>query len=320
MKKIAVVFPGQGSQYVGMAREFLAQHASARTLMEQAEDLCGLPLRRLCLEGPLEDLTRSVTLQPAVTTVNLICWQAIREGLPQFVPACFAGHSLGEFSALAAAGVLTTESCLRLVVRRGELMEREADLHPGSMRAALGLEVERVRDILAAGEGVGVAVVANHNTAQQIVLSGDEAGLDRACAHLREAGARIIPLKVALANHSPLVAGAVPDFAAALEREQFLPPAAPVYCNVSAASETDPALIRDLLARQLASPVRWYEIARNMLAAGVEVFVEVGPKNVLTGILRKIVPADSPVCCLQVEDAAGLAVLAEMVPGAAGDA
>ncbi len=307
-KTIAVVFPGQGSQYLGMAREFLASDAASRALMEQAEGLCGLPLRRLCLDGPLDELTRSVNLQPAVTVVNLICWQALCRTLPELRPTCYAGHSLGEFSALAAAGVLDTAACLRLVVRRGELMEREAGLHPGGMRAVLGLAVEKVQQSLAAVAGQGVVVVANHNTAQQIVLSGDEAGLDAASAELKRQGAKIIPLKVALANHSPLVAGAVPDFRAALIQETLLPPVAPVYCNVSAAAESDPAVIRDLLARQLASPVRWYEGVVNMLAAGVEVFVEVGPKNVLSGILRKIVPAS--VHCLQVENPAGIEALA----------
>ncbi len=313
MQKIAVVFPGQGSQYLGMAKDFLATSAEARALMEQAEDLCGLPLRRFCLEGPLEELTRSVNLQPAVTVVNLICWQALGRALPELRPHCFAGHSLGEFSALAAAGVLDTAATLRLVMRRGELMEREAGLHPGGMRAVLGLELEQVRQALIAVAGRGVVVVANHNTAQQIVLSGDEAGLDAAAAELKGQGAKVIPLKVALANHSPLVAGAVPDFTAALGRETFAPPAAPVYCNVSAAAESEPRAIRDLLARQLASPVRWYASVGNMLAAGAEVFVEVGPKNVLSGILRKIVPASVP--CLQVENPAGIQALAAALAG-----
>jgi len=313
MKKTAIIFPGQGSQFVGMGREFLEGDASARELMELAEEKSGFPLHRLCLDGPLEDLTRALHLQPAMTVTNLICWQALVKAVPDLTPAFFAGHSLGEYSALFASGVVSAEDCLALVTRRGELMEREGEAHPGGMRAVLGMTIEEIDSLLANHSGSGVVVVANHNLEKQVVISGDQAGLDNFSALFGKQGAKVIPLRVSVANHSPLVAGAVDDFASFMNEIRFNCPQAPVLFNVTAAEEKDPVAIRDIMARQIASRVRWLESVHKMIEEGVELFIEVGPKKVLTGLMRKIVPRGTATC-VQFDTPEGLEkVVAELM-------
>lgn len=312
MKKTAIIFPGQGSQFVGMGKEFLEGDSEAGELMAMAEKQSGFPLRRLCLEGPLEELTRVLHLQPAVTVTNLICWQALRRAVPELRPAFFAGHSLGEYSALCAAGVVSPEDCLALVTRRGEFMEREGASHPGGMRAVLGLTAAEVDQLLAEYDGEGVVVVANHNSEKQVVVSGDAAGLEGFSSVCGEKGAKVIALNVSVANHSPLVAGAVEDFAAFMAGVEFRQPRVPVLFNVTAAVEDEPAAIRTIMAEQIAARVRWFDLVNRMVEAGVEVIVEVGPKNVLTGLVKKIVPKGT-VSCLQFDTPEGLAkVVAEI--------
>ncbi|MCF6290200.1 MAG: ACP S-malonyltransferase [Desulfobacterales bacterium] len=308
-KKIAVMFPGQGSQYVGMVKEFLDSDPRAGELMDMAEAVSGFPLRSLCLEGPLSELTRSVHLQPAITAANLICWQALaRAGVRADY---FVGHSLGEYSALCAAGILTPEDTMELVTVRGRLMEREGRKHPGGMRAVLGLTMAEVTGALAGLAGRGIVTAANHNSEKQVVISGDPAGLDAAAALFAEQGAKVIPLQVSVANHSPLVADAVPDFRAAMARINFARPTVPVLFNVTAAEETDPAAIRDIVARQIASPVRWFDSINSLVTRQVRIFIEVGPKTVLSGLLRKIAPRDYNYQRLQVDSPAGLAACLE---------
>lgn len=311
MKKTAIIFPGQGSQYIGMGSEFLASDSGAKRVMEMAEEISDFPLKKLCLEGPLEDLTRVLYLQPAVTATNLICWQALHKALPDFKPLFFAGHSLGEYSALAASGVVSLENCLALVTRRGELMEREGSEHPGGMRAVLGLTIQEIDALLEEYSG-GIVVVANHNAQKQVVVSGDMHGLEGFGAFCAQKGAKVIPLKVSVANHSPLVAGAVGDFSGFMGEIDFSCPEVPVVFNVSADVEDDPGTIRSMMARQIASRVRWFESVNRMVDQGVELFVEVGPKNVLSGIVRKSVPRGA-VNCVQFDTPAGLEkVIAEI--------
>ncbi|GAB4338571.1 MAG: ACP S-malonyltransferase [Desulfobulbaceae bacterium] len=314
MKKTAVLFPGQGSQYVGMGREFLETESDARGLMRMAEEASGYPLERLCLEGPLEELTRVAHLQPAVTVINLICWQALARALPSLEPAFVAGHSLGEYSALHAAGVVTAEDCLALVTRRGVLMEREGAAHPGGMRAVLGLTVEEIDTLLEEHEGPGIVVVANHNSEKQVVVSGDNPGLDSFGAFCAERGGKVIPLNVSVANHSPLVAGAVDDFSAFMSEIDFSRPSLPVIFNVTGEVEEDPGAIRSMMARQIASRVHWLDTVNRMLAGGVEVFVEAGPKNVLTGLMRKIVPRGAATC-VQFDTPEGLEKVVDIITG-----
>ncbi|NOQ46864.1 MAG: ACP S-malonyltransferase [Desulfobulbaceae bacterium] len=301
MKKTAIIFPGQGSQFVGMGREFIENDSDAKALMEMANVKSGLPLRKLCLQGPMEELTRAQHLQPALSVINLICWQQLKKALPDFRPAFLAGHSLGECSALHAAGVLSAEDTVAMVIKRGKFMEREGAANPGGMRAVLGMTIEDLEEVLGKYPGPGVAVVANHNSEKQVVISGDIAGLDQVSDLCREQGARVIPLKVNVANHSPLVAGAIEDFSAFMETLSFHAPRLPVLFNVTANMESDPAAIRSLMARQIASRVRWLEIIQHMVMDGVEVFIELGPKTVLSGLMKKILPRKSEILCLQAD-------------------
>jgi [acyl-carrier-protein] S-malonyltransferase len=310
-KKIAVLFPGQGSQYVGMGKSLYDNDAQARELFDQAEAVTGLPLQRLCFAGPLEELTQTVNLQPAVTMLNMALYNALlRAGVqPEYV----AGHSLGEYSALYAAGVLSQADTLKAVKMRGQLMHREAQKHPGAMAAVVGLPITQVVELLSPVVGRGYFALANYNTPEQLVVSGAKVEVEEAMAIVKAAGARAVPLAVSGAWHSPLMDGATADFIALLATLNFQAPKTTVLLNVSGLPETDPADIRDYMGRQLTSPVQWTQIIDHMRTGGVDVWVEVGPKNVLKGLVRKIIPKDQPFTFYNVEDPASLAkFLAEM--------
>jgi len=297
--KIAILFPGQGSQYLGMGEAFLEADANAEQLMELAESVSSSPIKKLCLEGPMEDLTQAVNLQPALTTANLICWQAVEKA--GIVADYFAGHSLGEYSALCAAGVLSKEDTLRLVTERGKLSDREGTKNPGGMQAILGLTLDEVEKILFGLSSDGVAIVANHNTEMQIVISGENEALQEVEGIVAEKGGRAITLNVSVANHSPLIAGAVPDFEKVLNSIPFSAPIKPVLFNVTAGEETDPDEIRTIMSRQIVSRVRWFEIINNLMDRGVNIFIEVGPKTILKGLLKKIVPRSAGVKTFQID-------------------
>ncbi len=310
--KTGVMFPGQGSQYIGMGKEFLETDPEALELMELAESIMNFPVRKLCLEGPMEELTRPIHLQPAFTVLNLICWNALRKGGIQ--PDYVIGHSLGEFSALYAAGVLNTEDTLKLVAERGRLMEREGQKNPGGMRAVLGMTLDEIQEILDGLSEGDIVTAANHNSDKQVVISGEVAAMDKVSNIVAEKGGKVIPLNVSIANHSPLVANAVPDFEKVMAGVQFNKPVIPVYFNVTADTEDDPDVIRDIMARQIASRVRWYEIINKLTTNGVQIFIESGPKTVLTGLLRKIVPKGYSYRKFQVDNPDSLAkCLAEVI-------
>lgn len=300
--KVAVLFPGQGSQYVGMGQGFIEQNTEAASLMTMAEAVCELPLSSLCAEGPLEELTKSVNIQPAITATNILCWDAVVEALPEDVEVSyFAGHSLGEYSALYAAGVITAEETIRLVAKRGVLMAREGQNNPGGMRAVLGLDIVTIEGIVDGYDGSGCVTVANFNTPQQIVISGTLEALDALEPALVEAGGKVIALNVSCANHSPLVANAVPDFKEFMAEIDFKTPQTPILFNVSAQTEAEGDVIKDMMASQIASRVRWCEIITAMIEDGVDTFIEVGPKTVLKGMMRKITPKGTKVTSLQVD-------------------
>ncbi|MDK9707677.1 MAG: ACP S-malonyltransferase [Desulforhopalus sp.] len=306
--KIAVLFPGQGSQFLGMGQEFIKDDPASADLMAMAEAVCGLKLGALIADGPMEELTRATNLQPAITITNLICWQRLHNELGgQVAVSCMAGHSLGEYSALCASGVIGVEDTIRLVGERGALMEREGNSNPGGMRAVLGLDSQTLDAIIEGYKGEGVVTAANHNTPEQIVISGSLPGLDGVTRLAEEKGARVIPLNVSVANHSPLVAAAIPDFKNFMRRITFNPPKIPIYFNVSAKVDSDPETIKDMMARQIASKVRWCEIIESMLADGVDTFIEVGPKAVLKGMIKKIAPKGTKITALQFDSPSSLA-------------
>jgi [acyl-carrier-protein] S-malonyltransferase len=290
LKKIAFLFPGQGSQSVGMGEEFHREYDIVREIFDMAEEITRINLSRLCFKGPMEELTMTVNLQPAVTAVNLTCLATIQK---EGVAAGFcAGHSLGEYSALCAAQTLTKEDTFKLVFKRGELMHREATRYQGAMHAIVGLSIEEVDDLVARIQPEGVVSVANHNTETQIVITGEPAPVERVAGLAAEKGAKSIPLKVSGAWHSELIKGAQEEFGDFLGGFKFNAPQFPVIFNVTAADEENPQEIQSIMARQLCSPVRWYDAMAKLVQENVEIFVEVGPGRVLNGILKKILPRD----------------------------
>ncbi len=299
--KIAVLFPGQGSQYLGMGQEFLESSSECRNIMDIAEKVCDVPIGDLCQNGPMEELTHAVNLQPAITAINLMCWTMLKEKLDPSSIGCFAGHSLGEYSALYAAEILTAEDTLRLVAKRGALMWREGQKHPGGMRAVLGKKIDEIEYCIEECKVAGAVTAANYNTPEQIVISGDIPSLDLVSEVLENDGGKIIPLNVSIANHSPLVAGAVPEFAEYMNKIDFSQPQKPVIFNVTAREEDDVSTIKDMMARQIVSRVRWCESIMAMLDNGVDTFIEVGPKTVLKGMMRKIVPKGTNITTLQLD-------------------
>jgi len=304
-KSIAVLFPGQGSQFIGMGKEFLESDQEAGLLMDLADSISSASLRKFCLEGPLEELTKAVYLQPALTAVNLICWQAVKKA--GIRPEYFVGHSLGEYSALCASGVLEVEDTLKLVTERGRLSEREGQINPGGMQAVLGLTLEEVEEVLATFPESSRVTIANHNSEKQIVVSGYHETLAALGGVISEKGGKAITLNVSVANHSPLVAGAIPDFEKIMADISFNPPETPVLFNVTAAEEKEPAAIRTIMSRQIASRVRWFEIINSLVDRGVTHFIEVGPKKVLSGLMKKIAPKSSRCMRYQVDSPESLA-------------
>jgi len=300
LSKMAYLFPGQGSQVVGMGQDFYQEFGFVRELFDMAEEISRINIRQLCFKGPMEELTRTVNLQPAVTVVNLAFLAAVQREKGK--PVVSAGHSLGEYSALHAAGVVSAEDAIRLVHRRGELMHREALKHKGAMSALLGLTIDVVEEIVERGRERGVVSIANHNTEQQIVITGEPAAVAAVSAYATEKGAKAIPLKVSGAWHSELIRGAEEDFKAFLQTVAFNSPQSAVVFNITADTESDSDEIRSVMSRQLCSPVKWFDSMRQLVEEEIEIFVEIGPGKVLTGLLRKNLPKDYPATVFNVND------------------
>ncbi len=281
----AYVFPGQGAQFVGMGKALYDGTPLAKTLFEQANDILGFRITDLMFSGTDDDLKQTKVTQPAVFLHSVILARTLGEG---FRPDMTAGHSLGEFSALVAARALSFEDGLRLVSKRAQAMQKACEKAPSTMAAIIGLADEKAEEICA-GMTDEVVVCANYNCPGQIVISGTVAGVDAACEKMKAAGAkRALKLKVGGAFHSPLMEPARAELAEAIEETAFNSPICPVYQNVDARPQTDPDAIRRNLVAQLTSPVRWTQTVRNMVADGATRFVELGPGNVLQGLVKKI--------------------------------
>jgi len=290
VSKIAFLFPGQGSQYVGMGQDACEAHPEARAIFDQADKVLGFGLSGLCFNGPEETLNDTINTQPAIFATSIALLRALEsDKLP--APGFVAGHSLGEYSALVAAGAMDFEAGLQLVRERGRLMKEAGERSPGGMAAVLGLEAEAVDEVCrqAREETGGIIQVANHNSPGQIVISGDFRARDVAIELAKAQGARrVVPLAVSIAAHSPLMECIVDEFRQAVEAVEFRRPAVPVVANVSAAPLQGIEAIREELVQQLTSPVRWVESIQYMIGQGVTEFVEIGPKDVLTGLVRRI--------------------------------
>ncbi len=298
MSRIAFLFPGQGSQYVGMGKD-LAQTEAGKNLFAEADGVLGFSLSRLCREGPEEDLKQTLNTQPAILAVSLIAAELLKaKGIKAEMAA---GHSLGEYSALAAAGALSFAQALRLVRTRGTLMHEANKTIGGTMAAIVGLAPEQVIDLCREASAAGLVQAVNFNSPGQTAISGTKEGIARAIELALAKGAkRALPLPVSAPFHSSLMDPVAEKFRPELERAAVADAALPVVANISARPETKAPEIRENLAKQINGPVRWTESIQFMLAAGITTFVEVGPGKVLTGLLRQInkearcFPVESP--------------------------
>ncbi|NKB68068.1 MAG: ACP S-malonyltransferase [Candidatus Latescibacteria bacterium] len=282
----AFLFPGQASQYVGMARDLYEAHSLVRDIFAQADQVLGFSLSQICFSGPEEELRQTAVTQPAVFVHSVAAWRLLVEAGVE--AQCAAGHSLGEYSALVAAGALDWEEGLALVKQRSLLMQRAGERQPGSMMAVLGLTDEAIEAICAAN-GAGIVVPANYNAPGQVVVSGQSAALEALAEEARQAGAkRVIKLEVSGAFHSPLMQEAAQAMGAELAGAKLRRPRIPIITNVSAAPVVDPEELRRQLVEQITSPVRWTESVRSARQVGAVRALEVGPGSVLKGLVRRI--------------------------------
>ena len=299
MSNRILLFPGQGSQYLGMGKKLSESHAGAKKILDEANSVLGFDLSDILWNGPEEKLTATENTQPALFTVSMMAMEWVRERGVEF--NYVAGHSLGEYSALCAAGVFSFADGLRLVSLRGELMSKAGEARPGAMSAILGLEREKLEEALKAASASGIVVAANFNSPSQIVISGESAGVEAAEKLCAEMGAKkVVRLPVSGAFHSPLMEFAVEGLRKGLGAVTLFRAKVPVITNVDAAAESDPETLRTGLLRQLTSPVRWVESIQQAMSLGVVEGLEVGAGKVLMGLARgisrdlKITPVENP--------------------------
>ncbi|HYU20104.1 MAG TPA: ACP S-malonyltransferase [Chloroflexota bacterium] len=292
-ERVAFVFPGQGSQYVGMGKHLYEASQAARTVFEKADETLGFCLSKLMFEGPGEELEDTINAQPAVLTFSVACLAALRERWQELgrvvSPLYVAGHSLGEYTALVAAGVLDFSDALRLVRERGRLMKETGQTRPGGMAAVVGLDRETLEQICQEARLHGVIVLANSNSPEQMVVSGELPALDVAVQLAREQGAKaVVPLRISIASHSPLMQQAAIQLAELIAALSMRDPVTPVVANIQGRILTTAEEIRDHLADQLCRPVEWTRSVREMIESGVDTFVEIGPGQVLSRLITRI--------------------------------
>lgn len=310
--KTAILFTGQGAQSVGMGRDIVGASAVAAEIYDRANQVVGYDLRALCFNGPAEKLEQTDIQQPAIFTTSVAIWTALHHGRDiEGDVVAMAGLSLGEYTALHAAGAVSFEDALRLVKRRGELMQAAAESRPGGMVTALGLDDAAIEAVCERAREGGILQAANYNCPGQVVFSGEKAACERAAKAIEDAGGRAVPLKVAGAFHSPLMASAAEGLSAVLAEVAFAAPAVPVVSNVNCQPHRDAGTMRQWLTEQLTSPVRWQASMEKLIAEGVERLVEIGPGRVLTGLMKKI---DRKAAMVNISTADGLAQGAK--PGA----
>ena len=283
----AFVFPGQGSQFVGMGKDLYENNALAKELFDKADEILGFKITDIMFAGTDEQLKQTNVTQPAVFLHSVISALCLGDDCK---PAMVAGHSLGEFSALVAAGALSFEDGLKLVAARANAMQKACEANPGTMAAIIGLSDEKVEEVCSEVSADGqIVVAANYNCPGQLVISGNVEAVNAACEKLKEAGAkRALPLKVGGAFHSPLMQPAKDELQAAIEQTEFAAPSCPVYQNVDAKAHTDAAEIKANLTAQLTSPVRWTASVQAMIADGADDFTECGPGKALQGMIGRI--------------------------------
>ena len=305
----AAIFPGQGSQKPGMGKELADQFAIAREVFEEADDALGFAISRLCFEGPAEELQLTENTQPAILTMSIAAFRAAQHNempAPDFV----AGHSLGEYSALVAAGVLSLSDAVKTVRARGQYMQQAVPVGTGAMAAVIGGELSAIEETCRQASGDQVCSVANSNSPKQVVIAGNTEAVDRAVELLKSVAKRVIKLNVSAPFHCALMRPAQEKLATHLERLTFNQPRMPVVTNVDAQITTAPGELRDALLRQVSAPVRWMESMQLLRRQGVQTFVEIGPGKVLSGLMSQ---TNRDVTCLNVEDAASLEItLAEL--------
>ena len=290
---VALVFPGQGSQFVGMGKALYDASAAARGVFDQADDVLGFPISRLCFHGPADELEDTFNAQPAILTVSIAALEALKERLGetghQVTPTVVAGHSLGEFTALVAAGVMDFPAGLQLVRERGRLMKEAGDESPGGMAAVIGLDVETLENVCHDASNGGVIIVANDNCPGQSVISGEIAALMRAMEMAKARGAkRVARLGISIASHSPLMARASAGLSDVLGRLPLVAPQIPVMANVSATAMLTVEDVRQELAHHVERPVNWTRSVAEMVNSGATTFIEVGPGQILSGLIRRI--------------------------------